>query len=294
MNKFEIKNIKDFILQDTVDNGQCFRWEKLEENKYIGIVKDGVFEITEEIVEKDLSKEEKNSKTIHSNLIVETNLEKDKAMDILNEYFDISFDYSKIKEEYSKVHSSLDQATSFGKGLRILKQDKLEMIISYIISANNNIKRIKKIINTICENYGEEVIFKNNKYYLFPTLEVLKTITEEEFKKMGTGFRAIRLEKTISKLTSEYIENLEKLNDEELYNELLTLDGVGSKVANCIMLFGYNRLDSFPIDVWVKRVMQEEFFEGKETPNNIIEEFSRKLSKRGLAQQYLFYWRRLQ
>ena len=161
-----------------------------------------------------------------------------------------------------------------------------------------NIKRIKKIINNISMKCGKKIEFEGKEYYGFPSIEELRKLKEEDFKSLGAGFRAKYLESTVNKIYSDnlekYIEKLNNLSNKELEKELLNLKGVGPKVANCIMLFGFNRIDSFPIDVWVKRVMQEEFFGGEEVSNKKIEEFANTLYKKGLAQQYLFYWRREQ
>ena len=145
---------------------------------------------------------------------------------------------------------------------------------------------------------GKKIEFEGKEYFGFPSIEELIKLKEEDFKSLGAGFRAKYLESTVNKIYSDnlekYIEKLNNLSNKELEKELLNLKGVGPKVANCIMLFGFNRIDSFPIDVWVKRVMQEEFFGGEEVSNKKIEEFANTLYEKGLAQQYLFYWRREQ
>ena len=131
--------------------------------------------------------------------------------------------------------------------------------------------------------------------YTFPKIDKLVKLTEEDFKNAGTGFRAKRLVDTIGKIKDGFLESTENLSDEQLYEKLIQLDGVGPKVANCIMLFGYNRLDSFPIDVWVKRVMHEVFFkdeEEKDVTNDRIMNIVKDIKNRGIMQQYLFYWRR--
>ena len=232
--------------------------------------------------------------------------------EILYEYLDLNRDYFKIKkdilEKTKDTAGALEvkEAISYGKGIRILKQDILETTISFIISANNNIPRIKKSVEYISKNYGERIEideeifgidlkdFKENMY-TFPKIDKLVKLTEEDFKNAGTGFRAKRLVDTIRKIKDGFLENTENLSDEQLYEKLIQLDGVGPKVANCIMLFGYNRLDSFPIDVWVKRVMHEVFFKGeeeKDVTNDRIMNIVKDIKNRGIMQQYLFYWRR--
>lgn len=299
VNKFKMENLKDFKLSHILENGQCFRWDRIEEqddSAFIGVVSNNVFKISEK--EKEILGNDKLEVIKLTNIYIETTMEETAAKKFLEEYFNLSENYEDIKKKYSENYESLKKATEFAYGLRILKQDEFETIISFIISANNNIKRIKKIINNISIKCGKKIEFEGKEYYGFPSIEELRKLKEEDFKSLGAGFRAKYLESTVNKIYSDnlekYIEKLNNLSNKELEKELLNLKGVGPKVANCIMLFGFNRIDSFPIDVWVKRVMQEEFFGGEEVSNKKIEEFANTLYKKGLAQQYLFYWRREQ
>lgn len=299
VNKFKMENLKDFKLSHILENGQCFRWDRIEEqddSAFIGVVSNNVFKISEK--EKEILGNDQLEVIKLTDIYIETTMEETAAKKFLEEYFNLSENYEDIKKKYSENYESLKKATEFAYGLRILKQDEFETIISFIISANNNIKRIKKIINNISMKCGKKIEFEGKEYYGFPSIEELRKLKEEDFKSLGAGFRAKYLESTVNKIYSDnlekYIEKLNNLSNKELEKELLNLKGVGPKVANCIMLFGFNRIDSFPIDVWVKRVMQEEFFGGEEVSNKKIEEFANTLYKKGLAQQYLFYWRREQ
>lgn len=299
VNKFKMENLKDFKLAHILENGQCFRWDRIEEQNdsaFIGVVSNNVFKISEK--EKEILGNDNLEVIKLTDIYVETTMEETAAKKFLEEYFNLSENYEDIKKKYSENYESLKKATEFAYGLRILKQDEFETIISFIISANNNIKRIKKIINNISMKCGKKIEFEGKEYFGFPNIEELRKLKEEDFKSLGAGFRAKYLESTVNKIYSDnlekYIEKLNNLLNKELEKELLNLKGVGPKVANCIMLFGFNRIDSFPIDVWVKRVMQEEFFGGEEVSNKKIEEFANTLYKKGLAQQYLFYWRREQ
>lgn len=295
VNKFKMENLKDFKLAHILENGQCFRWDRIEEQNdsaFIGVVSNNVFKISEK--EKEILGNDNLEVIKLTDIYVETTMEETAAKKFLEEYFNLSENYEDIKKKYSENYESLKKATEFAYGLRILKQDEFETIISFIISANNNIKRIKKIINNISMKCGKKIEFEGKEYYGFPSIEELRKLKEEDFKSLGAGFRAKYLESTVNKIYSDNLEKLNNLSNKELEKELLNLKGVGPKVANCIMLFGFNRIDSFPIDVWVKRVMQEEFFGGEEVSNKKIEEFANTLYKKGLAQQYLFYWRREQ
>lgn len=299
VNKFKMENLKDFKLSHILENGQCFRWDRIEEqddSAFIGVVSNNVFKISEK--EKEILGNDNLEVIKLTDIYVETTMEETAAKKFLEEYFNLSENYEDIKKKYSENYESLKKATEFAYGLRVLKQDEFETIISFIISANNNIKRIKKIINNISMKCGKKIEFEGKEYFGFPSIEELIKLKEEDFKSLGAGFRAKYLESTVNKIYSDnlekYIEKLNNLSNKELEKELLNLKGVGPKVANCIMLFGFNRIDSFPIDVWVKRVMQEEFFGGEEVSNKKIEEFANTLYEKGLAQQYLFYWRREQ
>ncbi len=181
-----------------------------------------------------------------------------------------------------------------------MNQDLWECIISFIISANNNIPRIKKIIERLSKVYGKKVLFQNEEYYLFPTPEELSKASVQDLRNLGLGFRDKRVFNTTQMiLNNEFnIENFKKINNTEtMREELLKLDGVGPKVADCILLFGAKRSDVFPIDVWVRRVMNDLYIhnenEEKVSKKELIKLAEEKfLGIQGIAQQYLFYWKR--
>ena len=287
MNNFNFEidiPINSFNLEHIFECGQCFRWEKQIDGSYIGIIEDTVLRVAI-----------KNKK-----LAVEGITKKEDIKEFLIEYFDLNNDYSAIKSRLSNVDQNLKTSIEYGYGIRILKQNLFECIISYIISANNNIPRIKKIINNISRQFGEEVVFEGNKYYLFPSIEQLSKGNIEDFKAAGAGFRDIRIYNTTQAIYSGSfsLDNLYEIEAiDELEKELLKLDGVGPKVANCIMLFALKRFDVFPIDVWVRRVMNDLYIHAKDE-NKINNKEILKIARdkfgdlSGLAQQYLFYWRR--
>ena len=194
----------------------------------------------------------------------------------------------------------MEKSIKYGQGIRILNQNLWETIISFIISANNNIPRIQKIIQRLSEKFGKEIIFENKKYYTFPTPEELKNVSVEKYRELGLGFRDIRLYETTHTILEGKVD-LKKLeqnpNTQEVREELLSLSGVGPKVADCILLFStLKRFEVFPIDVWVNRVMNELYIHGDE--NKVNKKQIEKVAHEkfgdlaGLAQQYLFYWRR--
>ncbi len=281
---YKIKNIDSFELKDIFDCGQCFRWNKEDDGSYTGVFKGNVLNVS------------KNDKEITFKGVCNGNIK-----DVVEEYFDLNRDYEKIKEELSKIDENMKTSIEYGKGIRILNQDLFETIISFIISANNNIPRIKGIIERLSKKYGNEIIWNGKKYYAFPTAKSLKDVSVKEYRDLGLGFRDIRLYETV-KMILEGKVNLEELeknkNTMEVREKLLELSGVGPKVADCILLFSdLKRFEVFPIDVWVRRVMNDLYIK-KEDETKVNKKEIEKLAKEkfgdlaGLAQQYLFYWRR--
>ncbi|MCI8637219.1 MAG: 8-oxoguanine DNA glycosylase [Clostridia bacterium] len=282
--KIILKNIDSFEPKDIFECGQCFRWNIQKDGSYTGIFGENVLNIKKE-------KEE---------IIVEGICKKD-LEETIEQYFDLKRDYKKIKETLSKIDKNMETSIKYGKGIRILNQDLWETIISFIISANNNIPRIKGIIERLSKQYGKEIIFKGEKYYTFPTPEELKDVKIQEYRDLGLGFRDKRIYETTQMILNKKVD-LRKMqnnpNTLEVREQLLTLSGIGPKVADCILLFStLKRFEVFPIDVWVRRVMNDLYFknpdETKVTKRQIEQIATKKFGNlAGLAQQYLFYWRR--
>lgn len=273
-NKVVVKKIKNFVLPHIFENGQCFRWEKTYDDTYIIVAKDRVIEI----------------KRVHDDLIIH-NSNIDDFENIWIEYFDFERDYDSLKESL-KLDEYLTNAINFGHGLRILNQDPLEMIISFIISSNNRIPMIKRAINNISEKFGEKIEYNGKNYYLFPSLEKLSKISISEFRECSTGFRDKYLFNTINMINeNNNIEYIINLSDNECHKELQKFSGIGSKVSDCIMLFSMKKYSAFPVDVWVKRAMMK-FYVAPDTSLKNIRDFGRNLFKdlSGFAQQYLFYY----
>ena len=281
--QYIIKNPKCFNLKDIFTCGQCFRWEENEDKSYTGIVKENVINI----------KEQGNDYVIKS-------VGNDEIEKLVIDYFDLNRDYKALQEKLSKIDENMEKSIKYGQGIRLLNQDLWETLISFIISANNNIPKIQKIIKRLSKNFGKKIIFENNEYYTFPTAQELKDVTIEKYRELGLGFRDKRIYET-TQIILENKVNLQELennpNTLEVRETLLTLPGVGPKVADCILLFSdLKRLEVFPIDVWVNRVMNELYIHGDE--NKISKKQIEQIAKEkfgnlaGLAQQYLFYWRR--
>lgn len=205
-------------------------------------------------------------------------------------YFDLLTDYAKIKQELNG-NAFVKNAISFGEGIRILRQDPIETIISFLISQNNNIPRIKKIIETICECYGE----KCDGYFAFPTLQKLSTIPKQFFTDIKCGYRDEYLFSSIQKLASGFnIQAIKTMQSEQANKYLTELKGVGNKVADCILLYGFYKTDVFPTDTWIKKVYSDFNPSAKNKQAvQIRNEFVKTYGNlSGYAQQYLFYSKR--
>lgn len=282
--KFILKNQDSFELKHIFDCGQCFRWNEEDDESYTGVFKNNVLNV------------QKEGNEITFKGIVDGDIE-----EIVTDYFDLKRDYKSIKEQLSKIDENVNMSIKYGEGIRILNQDLWEIIISFIISANNNIPRIKGIIERMSQKYGKEIEWHGKKYYTFPTPEELANVSRQDYRDLGTGFRDIRLYETTHMILDKKVD-LEKLHQEKntlkVREELLTLSGVGPKVADCILLFStLKRFDVFPIDVWVRRVMNELYIKNpdeKKVNKKEIEKIAKEKfgNLEGLAQQYLFYWKR--
>jgi len=200
------------------------------------------------------------------------------------QFFDLKTDYANIKKKLAK-HEIMKLPLKKGGGIRILKQNLFETLISFIVSANNNIKRIKAILWRIRELFGRDM----GGWHAFPTRKELLKATEEDFVTLGAGYRAKYLYKVLREVDEQILESWRVLSTEDLQKKLIELSGVGPKVADCIMLFGYGRQDVFPVDTWIAQMYNKYYGDEdnrKTIRKKLIEEFG-KLS--GYAQQYLFF-----
>lgn len=280
MNKIILKGQTSFVHSHIFECGQAFRWKKLDEEAYRFIFRDMVLE----------------ARATDDNIEIVGNFS-DKN-EILN-YFDLNTDYDAIKKTLSANDEVIRKAIDFGGGMRILKQDPFETYISFIISANNQIKNIKNTIKKLSQMYGKKLNnpFDEEEYYAFPSPAALSNAKPEDIKEYArAGFRSERIV-IASKMVQEGIINFEELKErsvDDIRKTLLEVPGIGEKVFQCILLFGLGRADSFPVDVWVKRVMEELYYGGEERNKKLIQEdgMRRFGDLSGYAQQYLFYYMR--
>ncbi len=270
---------KDFEPKHVFECGQCFRWLREEDGSYTGVVQGKVINVKKE-----------------NDLIIFDNTNKEDFENIWFDYFDLGRNYGEIKNQLKVMDEYLEKATEFGQGIRILQQDGWEMLISFIISANNRIPMIQRAINNLSERYGKFIgEYRGKKYYAFPTPEELSKVSVEDIRACQTGFRDKYIKSVVDYVNenNEDVLSYRKLDTSECIKELVKFNGVGPKVADCIALFGMQKYDTFPVDVWVKRVMEEFYVEDNLSLPKIrkfaLDKFG-DLS--GFAQQYLFYYAR--
>lgn len=264
-NSITISDLSDFDPKHILECGQMFRYHKtaagykiFSKNLFCSLIYD------------------------NSRVIIVSN-----QADYFCSYFDLARDYSAIKRQLAG-YPSLTDAINFGKGIRILNQDPAEVVISFIISANNNIPRIRLIIERLCEMFGQDM----GGYYAFPTAERLSQATPEQLRSAGTGYRADYILQTACAIRDGFLHDVANMDTLTARKHLMTLKGVGGKVADCILLFGYHRQDVFPTDVWISRIY-ERYFAGSDACSR--EQMAQKLrglfgNLSGYAQQYLFYY----
>lgn len=267
--------VKCFNLKYTLECGQCFRWRAINDTEYIGVIYDRVIRI----------KQDGNNLFIWSN-------KKEDLKEVIVHYFDLEKNYELLEKRISKIDNNIAKSLEYSSGIRILNQPLFETIISYIISANNNIKRISRSVNNISKRFGKEVEFEGEKYYLFPTLEEFKNVTIDDLLADGTGFRARYIKHDIEFFLDNpnFLKQLQKLNTGEGAKVLSSLMGIGPKVADCILLFSLGKSEVFPIDVWVKRIMEKLYFKENKSLKAIKQYANEKFGEYGgIVQQHLFH-----
>lgn len=260
----KITDIHDLDLAQTLDCGQSFRWVE-QDGKFSGVAFDKKVTMYME----------------NTNLYIDNTTPEDFEK-YWRKYLDLDLDYGKIRQEISGIHPVLKEACTYAPGIRILQQDPWEALCTFIISQNNNIKRIKGIVERLCENFGED----KGGFFTFPTPQRLAQLQPDDLAVIRAGFRNKYIIDASQKVASGEVD-LEKcrtLPYEEARLELQKIKGVGVKVADCALLFGLHRIEAFPVDVWMKRAM-ENLFPGM-TPQDFGE-------YAGIAQQYIFHYSRM-
>lgn len=262
-----IEAASDFDLSETFNCGQCFRWNQISENEFVGVAFERVVKILKE-----------KNKVILKGTSVSADFDL-----IWRNYFDLSTDYSAIKLSLSKLDSTLSLACKYAPGIRILRQEPWETLCSFIISQNNNIPRIKGIVERLCKNFGNEI---EPRFFSFPSNKRLAELNKSDLAPLKCGFRDEYILDAAKKVSSSEVdfEKIKKLPINEARSELMKIKGVGPKVAECTLLYGFHRLEAFPVDVWMKRALSTFF------PEKDISYFGKYA---GIAQQYIFHYSRM-
>lgn len=219
----------------------------------------------------------------------------DKDEEYFKTYFDLEKDYSEIVSfAFSEKDEIVRKSAALGKGVRILRQDKTETLFSFIVSQNNNIARIKGIIERLCAALGDKKEFMGEEYYAFPSVESLAKASLDFYKGIGLGYRAPYVKRLAEEMESGLnINEFSALDTPSLKKRLTSIYGVGPKVADCVVFFGFNRTDAFPVDTWIEKVYVEDFKGTIKDRKKIAEYFVEKYGKNaGYIQQYLFYYKR--
>jgi len=272
-----VKNIENFSLEQIAESGQSFRWQGNDDGSFIVTALNETLHLVESgnnLIINGIDQESFDKKWAH--------------------YFDFDRNYNEVISDLKGRDEYLDQAIKYGNGIRILNQDLWEIIVTFIISSNNNIPRIKNSIEMLSQKYGSYIkTINGTKYYSFPKASVLSQAKIQELRACGLGYRDKYILKT-SQMVTEGIVDLNALKNKprkDVKKELKKLFGVGNKVADCILLFGCEQPAAFPVDTWVKKILAE-YYDFHEKKQERIDAFVKKHFGQyaGIAQQYLFYY----
>lgn len=257
----------DISLDDTFGCGQCFRWSKKDGN-WTGVAGSRVVTVNQQ-----------------GDTLTFFDTPENEVRDFWVSYLDLGHDYSTIAEPFAS-DEYLTRAARYGRGIHILRQDPVETVISFIISSNNNISRISGIVDRFCALYGSSVIYRGSEYHAFPTLQQLSLVTLDGLQPIRAGFRDKYILDAATKLSDGMtdIASLAAMDTADARKELMKIKGIGNKVADCVLLFGFARYEVFPKDVWIKRTMAQLY--GDDFDEH------RFGSNAGIIQQYFFHYAR--
>ncbi|MBP7175252.1 MAG: N-glycosylase [Thermoclostridium sp.] len=267
--------MNDFDPFQTFLCGQCFRWAQDEDGLWTGNVFGRRLRLSWE-----------------NGICTFYGINEQQFIDQFHDYFDMSTDYTSIKKELIQIDERLDKAVAFGSGMRLLRQDLWEVLLSFVISQNNGIPRIKQIVESLCMHFGKPLSAENGTYD-FPQPEALANATMDNLNLCRGGYRC-RYISDISRILTQkpsFLAELKTLPSQQARELLLSLPGIGQKVADCVLLYSGTDRSAFPVDRWIKRVMEQIYFH-RETSEDTIRKFARDTfgDLGGIAQQYLFYY----
>ncbi|MEG2039346.1 MAG: DNA glycosylase [Oscillospiraceae bacterium] len=259
-----VSGLSDISLQDTLDCGQCFRFSKIDEELFEGVAGEHYLKVGKQ-----------------GDIVRFYNTTEELFCSFWKRYFDMDTDYLSIRTSLSQ-DEVLAKAIKYAPGIRVLKQDPWETLLSFILSQNNNVKRIKGIVERLAAEFGEPIA---DGFYAFPTVERMANCTLEDLVPLRAGFRAKYIMDAIQKVASGELDlqKVAMLPTAEAQKSLITIKGVGEKVADCVLLYGFGRMECFPKDVWIKRAVKHLYPQG--LPQVLLE-------NGGIAQQYIFHYAR--
>jgi N-glycosylase/DNA lyase len=275
--KIIIYGMTDFEPIHVFECGQCFRWNAENDGSYTGVAKGKIINVKSE-----------------GKLLIFSNTNQDDFNNVWYDYFDLGRDYGKIKKALNN-HREISEAIKFGHGLRILRQDEWETLITFIISTNKTIPLIKKSVEQLSFCFGKKIgRYREKEYFDFPKPEDIFSLNTLDIRSCKVGYRDQYIKEASEYVVnhSEWINSIRSLNDEQAIKELKKIKGVGDKVAHCVLLFSLGRYEAFPVDVWISRVMNHLYTMDKSSQEinkmalSLFGEYS------GFAQQYLFYYAR--
>ena len=269
-------SVNNFNLKETITCGQIFRYEVNNDNSYTVVIKDRVIKLW-----------------YKDNILYVDSNNQDNLKEVVEDYLDLKRDYEKIDNELMDKNPDLNDVIKYCSGLKMIQQDPFETLISYIISANNRVPMISKVVNNIAYTYGKKVVFDDKDYYLFPSALDMKNCTKEVLRNLKAGFRDEYVYDVVNRILSgEFnLDNIENMDSDSALEYLKTNKGIGDKVASCNLLFAYSRFDVYPIDTWVKKYMKDNFnIDGI----NEIKKYSKQYygDYSGLVIQYMFNYSR--
>lgn len=274
-----LEQVCDFNVAQTLKCGQCFHFKEIGINEFGVVAHNRLLHISQQ-----------GDRVCFYDTDLQT------FNEIWRQYFDLDTDYGLIKRTLGDANAELKTAMDAMWGVRILKQEFFETLLSFIISQNKQITHIKQIVAGISAKYGRYAgSIGGDDFYIFPTTEELSGVQEEDFRALKTGFRAPYLKDAVDAVLSGRIkeDDLRSMNSEDCINRLCEIKGVGRKVASCVTLFGLGKMECFPIDVWIQRIMEAVYFHRKASKAEIEQLADERFGRLGgYAQQYLFYYGR--
>ena len=288
LTKLVIEGIRDFSAAQIFESGQCFRFSREKDGSYTGVVRGCFANISYD--------NEEDRITIWSDYMPKSDA---LQLRFWRDYLDLDRDYREIKRFLSDKDPHMEKAILTGSGLRILNQEPWETLISFIVSQNSNIPKIRGSIEALCSIYGEKIgRFENRDLYAFPTIKALAAARIEDLETCKLGYRAQYIAETARQVELDggaFLDTAGKADTEKAEGYLLTLSGVGPKVAHCVMLFSMKKTDIFPVDVWIARAMASLYGIDENDHDTMRAYANERFSPYGgIAQMYLFEYVRRQ